>query len=50
MGILKCECFHSGEMTDVVFVHVSFVLLPIAEIKEEEKTKDIGAEKTESKR
>ena len=42
--------FHSGDVTDVIFIKVSVVLRPFSEIKEEEKTKECSAEKTESKR
>lgn len=35
---------------DVILPFYSFVLFFIPEIKEEEKTKDISAEKTDSKR
>lgn len=46
------ELFHSGEkrLLLIISINVFFLLHPLAEIKEEEKTKDSSAEKTDSKR
>lgn len=59
VGILILDTekfFHSGIMTVnyvifITYIYIYlFVLHPIPEIKEEEKTKDSSAEKTDSKR
>lgn len=47
------ELFHSGEKRLLLIISINvcfFFLHPLAEIKEEEKTKDSSAEKTDSKR